>query len=383
MNEFTELTAAAVKGCARDALIEHAIIVLDGMGVVVDWSRAAERTFGYGAGEMLGQTIERLFTDDDLKRGELANELRTAAASGRAEDDRWMLRKDGSRFWASGVVTPLHDDNVGVAGFVKILRDRTDMRAHIDAFRNRADAAAALVERRQLSLAAIAHELRNPLAAISNAATVLAVRGESVEARSASVGIIQRQASFMARLLEDLADVTQIDRGQLRLRSSQIELGPVLQQSVEAVADALHAKRQTVEVLAAAPIFLEADSTRLQQVLVNLLANASKFSPSGSQIWLKATVEDAEIAIRVEDRGIGIAGDFLPKVFDLFTQAGTNPVPVAGLATGMGLGLPLAKRLVELHHGTIEAKSDGPGTGTQIVVHLPLRQPPASYTTAG
>src|SRR4051812_48936302 len=108
------------------ALTEHALIVLDEAGRVVDWPPGAENLFRYSRAEMLGQTLDRLFTPEDLSRGELANELRTAASSNKAEDDRWMVRKDGSRFWASGAVTPIFDGARNVVGFVKLLRDRTD-----------------------------------------------------------------------------------------------------------------------------------------------------------------------------------------------------------------------------------------------------------------
>jgi signal transduction histidine kinase len=286
-----------------------------------------------------------------------------------------MLRKDGSRFWSSSVVTPIPDSKGRVAGFVKILRDRTDLRTHIDAFRRRADAAEALAGRRQVFLAAVAHELRNPLAAVKNAIRVLELQSHDSNSAGRAVAMIGRQVQFATRLLEDVADLTKVDRGTLQLRTRITELGPVLEAAIEACAEAVKSKQQNIKILASAPIEFEADPTRLQQVLVNLLVNASKFSPEGATVWLKATVEGDEIAIRVEDSGIGISGDFLPHMFDLFTQAGTANVSASSLASGMGLGLPLTKRIVELHHGTIEAKSDGPGTGTQMIVRLPVRQP--------
>lgn len=378
------MTLSALKDFALSAITEHAVIILDVTGRVVEWLGAAEKIFGYSAAEMIGHTLAAVFTHDDMTRDELGNELRTAASSGRAEDDRWMVRKDQSAFWASGVVTPIWDRDSHTAGFVKVLQDRTDLRTHIDTFRKRADAAEAIAERRHVALAAVAHELRSPLAALQNAARILNLPNQSEESRRNAFAIIERQFSFIDRILEDVADATHVDQGRLRLRVSRIELGPVLQQAVEACAGSLGAKNQTVQILASAPIMLEADPTRLRQVFVNLVTNASKFSPQGECIWLKATVEAEEVAVRVEDRGIGISGEFLPRMFELFTQAGTSNTDAGSpLVSGMGLGLPLSKTIVELHHGTIEAKSDGPGKGAQLIVHLPLRQPARSRADCG
>ena len=363
-----------LKEQAFQAISEHALIILDESGHVVVWAPGAVTLFGYSADEMLGQSLDPLFTPDDLERGELVNELHTATWSGRAEDDRWMVRKDSSRFWASGAVTPILDTEKRVVGFVKLLRDRTDVRSQVDALRNRLESAETIAARRHISLGAVAHELRNPLGAATNAIGILGTPHHTPEMRDRAVAIIRRQLSFMLHLLDNLTDLVQADIGKLSLQVTAVELGPILEQAVETCSGGLQAKMQTVKILASSPIVLEADAVRLQQVLVNLLANASKFSPKETTIWLKATVEGKEVTIRVEDSGIGLTRDFVPHMFELFTQAGNSAQ--SSPESGMGLGLPLAKQIVELHHGTIEAKSGGPGLGTQMIVHLPLIQPP-------
>lgn len=362
-----------IKLRALELQSEHAFIIIDNSGLIVDWEGAATKLFGYSRSEILGKRLDILFTREDVERGEFTNELASARSYGKGEDDRWMLRKDGGRFWASGALTPIVDDHNEVVGLVKILRDRTDVRSQLDALRNRVEAAQRTESHRNIFLATFAHELRNPLFAISASARVLERTVTNHPAAKEYVTTIERQLSFISKLISDLADVTRAAEGKLKLNVQEVDLRTIIDLALETCSPALLDKRQDVEVLASRPIQLEADPARLQQILVNLIANASKFSAADAKIWIKASIEGPEAVVRVQDKGIGVPPQFLPVMFDLFTQAA---LPNRyGTQQGMGLGLPLVKTIVELHHGTVQAASPGTDKGTEITLHLPLRQP--------
>jgi signal transduction histidine kinase/CheY-like chemotaxis protein len=222
-------------------------------------------------------------------------------------------------------------------------------------------------------LAMLAHELRNPLAPVLNAAHVLRA-GAGGEDAAAAQEMIERQTRHMARLVDDLLDVSRITRGKIQLRPEPIELSRVVERAVDSTRPLSEARRHTVEVnVPPGPLRVLADATRVEQVLANLLNNAAKYTEEGGHISLTAAAEGEEAVIRVRDNGIGIAPDMLPRVFDLFMQAHSTLDRALG---GLGIGLTLVRRLVELHGGTIEAHSEGPGKGSEFVVRLPLLERP-------
>jgi PAS domain S-box-containing protein len=350
---------------------EHAIIVLDAEGRVVSWLAGATHTLGYTTREMVGQTLERIFTAEDLERGDLDWELRVARSYGKSEDDRWHVRKDGLRIWMSGAVTALRGANSEIVGYVKILRDCTDIRARLEALQSRLQHASALENEKHVALGLLAHELRSPLGPLRNATQVIrAVASENPEI-DASVQIIERQVRFVEKLVQDLLEATRLGAGKVRLNYETFELRTVLEKAIETCSAALKERRQRVELLIPNTLLIEADATRFQQVIVNLVGNSSKFSPPGAGIWIKATGDADELVLRVEDKGKGVPPELLPRIFDLFTQAGTE-----GDSTGhgLGLGLGLVKSIVEMHGGTVQARSEGDGKGAEIIVRLPLRQ---------
>jgi PAS domain S-box-containing protein len=366
-------TEEALFALACDQETEHALVFLDAQQRVVGWRGAATKLFGYSAEEMHGATLERLFTPEDRARGEIANEYKTALSYGRADDDRWLVRKDNVRIWVSGVMTVLRRANGRLAGFSKIFRDRTEVRGQLETLRNRLDAALQSDNRKNIFIATLAHELRNPLGPLANAAHI--IRRSSVDKTEIAcpVTIIERQVHFIERLVSDMLDVTRVDTGKINLNLATVELRQVIGAAIETCSTQLEDKRQTIEVLMPASISLEADAIRLQQVLINLIGNASKFSPTASKIWIKATVEGDEAVVRVEDRGRGIPGELLPHIFELFTQA-RAPSRDHASNSGLGLGLTLVKSFVELHHGTVQARSEGVGKGAEITVRVPLKQ---------
>jgi signal transduction histidine kinase len=219
-------------------------------------------------------------------------------------------------------------------------------------------------------LAMLAHELRSPLAPISNAAQILRAKAAPDPEVKWAIDVIERQVQHSTRLVDDLMDVSRITRGRIHLRKKRVDLQSVVQQAVESSRPLIDKRQHELTTdLPSEPIVLEADRTRLAQVFLNLLNNAAKYTDPGGRITLSARrVEDAA-EIRVTDNGIGIQPDVLPRVFELFTQADRSLERSEG---GLGIGLTLVQRLVQMHGGSVEAHSDGIGRGSEFVVRLPL-----------
>jgi CheY-like chemotaxis protein len=235
------------------------------------------------------------------------------------------------------------------------------------------------IARRDHFLAMLGHELRNPLGAVSTCAEVL-VQGPDVSHAEECARIIGAQARDMKRLLDDLLDVSRLTRGRLALRREPLELGRILREVVNQVGHELAGRRQPLDLsLPQDPLPVHADPTRLRQVFANLLNNASRYSPPGSAVILSAEREGAGVLVRVQDRGQGMTRETLEHVFEPFWQA-----PDRDGHGGLGIGLTLAHRLVEMHGGRMEARSDGPGLGSELLVYLPLseQQPTAGPSVA-
>jgi two-component system CheB/CheR fusion protein len=277
-------------------------------------------------------------------------------------------RADGTYRWMKTIALPRFTEDQALIGFVGCTFDITDM----------AEAERALHELdrgRNEFLATLAHELRNPLSGVRNAARLLQESRDAAVVDEARL-IIERQTQRMVRLIDDLLDVSRITYGKIRLNVEPVDLLEVVKRSVEATqAEREHMQQSLTMNLASAPLHVSGDPVRLDQVLTNLLANASKFTRHGGRIWLTVEREPISgegrlgVAVRVRDNGVGIDPAMLPRVFDLFVQADSSSEPSR---TGIGLGLTLAKRLVDLHGGTIEAFSAGNALGSEFVLHLPL-----------
>jgi PAS domain S-box-containing protein len=292
---------------------DHSIFTLDPQGHITSWNREAERILGYTEAEALGQHFSIIFTPDDQEAGIPAQELNIAMSEGRAEDERWHARKGGERFWALGIVTPTQDASGAHTGYSKILRDMTD--------RKRAEEELQQADRRKDQfLATLAHELRNPLAPIRNGLQLLKLTTNPATWEQARE-MMDRQLGQMVRLVDDLLDISRITRNKLELRMAPVELWAVIQSAVETARPQIEANGHTLAVtLPPQPIHLEADLTRLAQVFWNLLNNSAKYTEPGGQISLTAEREDGEAVVTVRDNGIGIAAQFLPGLFEIFSQ---------------------------------------------------------------
>jgi PAS domain S-box-containing protein len=347
---------------------EYAVVQLSLDGTIVGWRGAAQRLFGYRLEEVSGRSFAVLFTEQDRARGIPQIELDMARKAARSEDDRWHVRKDGSRFWANGVVTRQHAADKSLQGFVKVLRDRTDLRIRYVTLHNRVDALQQEVARRDEALRTLLHEMRNPLSPLLHA-TRLLEQALPEATRPNAVKVIARQVDLLRRLVDEAGVHT--SAGQPTIKFTTLVLQDALRTVVDGFAPAAAAAGVQLQlVMLPEPVHIDADADRLHQMVLNLVANAMKYTPSGGHITVSSSVEGDLAVIRVDDDGIGIEKDNLERVFDLFVRERTgDEIP------GFGVGLAVVKRLATLHGGFVEARSPGRGLGSQFTLQLPLKRP--------
>jgi PAS domain S-box-containing protein len=356
-----------------DATRDHAVVVLDAEGVIADWLGAGPVIFGHTAAEAIGQPYGLIFTNADRERALHLQELEVARRDQRSEDDRWHLRKDGSVFWGSGVLEAVRKADGSLLGFCKILRDRTDLRVQLDTFENRALAHEKELVRRNRFLTQLVHELRNPLGPLLNAGALLE-RTDDRALRARYFEVVTRQIEVLKHLLDDMYEAARVTLSRIQISPRMLSLHEVIGITVAGVQGSADARQQELRLtLPEVPIELEADPERLQQMLLNLLVNAIKYTPAGGHISVTAAVEGEQAVVRVEDDGIGIPPDMLASIFDMFTREEWETGK--GAPEGLGVGLATVKELARLHHGSIEARSSGKNAGSMFTLRLPLKQP--------
>jgi len=348
---------------------DYAIFMLDPQGYIASWNLGAQINKGYTAEEIIGQHFSVFYPQDRIDSGWPTQELEYAIRDGRFEDEGWRLRKDGSRFWASVVITALYDEQGRHYGFAKVTRDLTERRRirrlesqerHLHQF-----------------LAMLGHELRNPLAPISNAVAIMQLEEPRSPKLRTARDILARQVAHLGRLVDDLLDVGRIVSGKVHLRRDPVCLQHVVQEAVEAVAPAQQARGQRLTThLPDAPVWVCGDQVRLVQVLNNLLNNAVKFTQEGGEVRVSLTCRDGSTQLCVADNGPGIAPAELGHVFKLFAQGEhASNTPQAG---GLGIGLSVVHQMVRSHGGEISVFSTGEaGRGAEFVIQLPTIDPPA------
>ncbi|QJE02199.1 PAS domain S-box protein [Massilia forsythiae] len=360
-----------------DSANDFAIVTLDEEGRVTSWNIGAEHLFGYAAEDMLGQPLDRLFTPEDLAAGAPEIELRRARQDGRAQDERWHVRKDGSRFFCSGVTTPLR--NGDFFGYAKIARDETARERQGEAReqalnreqaeRSGAEQAAA---QKDEFLSVMAHELRHPLNMIHINAELLSrmpeLRQSPTFMRAASV--IRSSVMSQAKIIDDLMDMSRVRTGKLSLTLAPVVPDVLVRGIVDVARSDPAARDLRLDVSGGADgLPVMADVVRIEQVLLNLLSNAMKFTPAQGSIEVRLAREDGHARIDVVDDGQGIAPEFLPHVFDMYGQSAANGARGKG---GLGIGLALVREIVGLHGGRVEAASEGLGKGARFSIWLPL-----------
>ena len=252
--------------------------------------------------------------------------------------------------------------------FTGIVRDITERKQLEQELQRRLSELARADRLKDEFLAMLAHELRNPIAAITSAVQLAGVLRDGKQSEL-SMEIINRQVQHLARLIDDLLDVSRITRGKINLQKQTVNVASILRSSVETVRSLIDERKHELTIsIPPETLWLEADPTRLEQILSNLLNNAAKYTENGGRIWLSAAREGGEIVIRVRDTGIGMSPEMLPRMFELFAQGDRSLARSEG---GLGLGLTLARSLAEIHGGSLSATSEGPGKGTEFVVRLP------------
>ena len=362
---------AAIVDSSDDAIVSK---TLD--GVITSWNRAAERMFGYSTAEAVGHHIkliiplERHAEEDDvlarLRRGEIVDHFETV-----------RQRKDGARLTISLTVSPIRDATGRIIGASKIARDITD-RKRIEAER------ALLLEEAQAAnrakddfLAMFGHELRNPLAAIASAAEVVDIARGTDDIRLAR-DVIRRQVVHLKRLIDDLLDAARVRAGKIVLERRPVNLAEAVQQALSVVRGGVAGHRHVIETQLD-DVGVDADPVRLDQIILNILTNAMKYTPAGRAIRVLTFADGDRGVLRVEDEGVGIARETLPRIFGLFVQGEHTLDRAQG---GLGIGLTLVRTLVELHGGTVTADSPGPALGSVFTVRLPRIELPSTLEDA-
>ena len=346
-----------------DSVRDYAIFMLDVNGNIRSWNAGAQALKGYSADEVIGRHFSAFYTPEDQAAGKPAAGLVAAREHGRSEQEGWRVRKDGSLFWANVVVTAMRDERDELIGFAKVTRDMTDRRRLEKLERSS----------RMMSqfLAMLAHELRNPLAPMRNAVTLMQLEPTASPALRNARDILDRQLTHVTRLVDDLLDIGRLTTGKIRLQREDVSVADLVARSVETARPLIEARRHVLSIeLPPQPVHVEADPTRLSQILQNLLVNAAKYTPEGGRVAVKAHSADGFVTISVTDNGRGIEHGDLQRIFELFAQ-GDNGMPND---SGLGVGLTLARSLAEMHGGRLDAESPGPGQGSTFLLRLPLGQ---------
>jgi two-component system CheB/CheR fusion protein len=350
--------------------VHEAIFTWEFEGGITYWNRGAEEAYGYTRAQAFGHKPYELlatsppasvFREALVRAGEWSGELVHTRSDGEQiiVDSRMILERGAGRHHlvieTNHVITERKQTE-------KALRDRADELAAADRSKNE-------------FLAMLAHELRNPLAPLQNALAISRDPGATAEMLERAEVIMSRQIQNMTRIVDDLLDVTRLTRGTIELRLGPVNVARMLVHAVEASQHEIEERGQELSTTPPpADVCVEGDQVRLEQIFANLLNNASKFTPRGGHIWVTAernagVDEPGEVVVRVRDNGVGMTPELLPQVFDLFMQAERSPDRTRG---GLGIGLTVVRRLVELHRGKVEASSPGPGLGSEFVVRLPI-----------
>ena len=357
---------------------DYAIFRMDAEGRATTWNEGVKRVLGFEREEFLGQDITRaIFTPEDYESGVPQRELEEAARTGAASNDRWMRRKDGERFFASGITTALRKEGGQVSGFTKVMRDQTEkvqaeeqLRKSEEQLKQYAAELSDEAARKNEFLAMLGHELRNPLAALSHGLDLLAdVLGDPERAEELR-RMMTRQTARIVALLDQLLDIARVIAGKVEISNHPVDLVDTIRAAVETVQPILTAQEHelTLGLPSNERVLVLGDAVRLTQIVENIITNAAKYTNKRGRIELLLEADRDTARITIRDNGIGMSSELLPHIFEVFTQAPRNLDRSQG---GLGLGLPLVHRLVEMHGGQVTAESPGSDQGSVFVITLP------------
>jgi len=386
---------------------DDAIISTDLAGKISTWNAGAERLYGYHVDEVLGKHISLLSPEARAEKHtqdwplDMIDRIRAGQGADRHLEIT-RRHRDGHQLDVLMTFSPIWNSEGELMGISSIARDITHRTRAEQAIRRSAEELARAnqelrenvnrrnaaeqqardaLQRRDQFLAMLSHELRNPLAALVNASSLLSHEDVNPEFHRQAAGAIQRQSRHMARLLDDLLDVSRLTRNQIEIRRRVLDLCETTRDAVESIKPFVDKRKLDLQVeLPAHALYVHGDPARLQQIQTNLLTNAAKYTPRGGRIWLNISADDGHAVISVTDNGLGIPAEMQEKIFELFVQLEDRPgTRVDG---GMGVGLTLVRSLVRLHGGTVSVQSDGQNQGSEFVVRLPLAEaPPLSQPT--
>jgi PAS domain S-box-containing protein len=335
--------------------------IADKRGSIVWYNRRWLDYTGMTLAEAQGSGWQKVHHPDHLQR--VMARRKHSVETGEIWEDTFPLRgKDGQYRWFLSRAIPIRNTEGQVQRWFGTNTDITEERLAQEAL-EQAD------RRKDEFLAILAHELRNPMAAISAATRLLSVPHLTEEHAALAKESLERRVQQLARLVDDLLDVSRIARGKILLHRENLDLAIAVERAVEATRPFFEDRKQTLKLEVRSPLLVSGDVVRLEQVATNLLVNAAKYTENGGEIVLTAIEEEGSAVLRVKDNGIGMPADLLPKVFDLFGQAESSLHRSQG---GLGVGLSIVKKLVEMHGGTVSAHSEGPGKGSEFVVRLAL-----------
>ena len=347
------------------AQVSDAVIATDPEQRIIYLNPAAERQYGVAAVDVLGRRLEELYEARWLCAEDEAEMTAALASRGEWRGESTHILRNGRVLRVESHFTVFRDG--AIRGLLAVIRDVTERRRQDEAVLEvlrQAD------RRKDEFLAILAHELRNPLAPVVNALQYLRMKGPSTTETEWARDVISRQVQYLTRLIDDLMDVSRINRGRILLKRERVELASAVQEAVEASLPIIEDMGHDFSIeMPAGAVILHADTTRLAQVLLNLLNNAAKYTERGGKIELRVEPDGDGVAISVRDTGIGIPADKLATIFEMFSQVDGA---LSRSQNGLGIGLYLVKRLVEMHDGTIRVRSDGPGKGSEFLVRLPV-----------
>lgn len=364
--------SAALYRLLIESVRDYAIFALDPTGHVLTWNPGAERFKGYRAHEIIGKHFSVFYPQARIDEGLPAHELKEAAAVGRFEDEGWRLRKDGTRFWANVVITALRSPSGELVGYGKVTRDLTERREMqlraIEDTRRIAEAEAANRAKAEF-LAAMSHELRTPLNAIGGYVDLisLGIRGPVTEQQIDDLKRIRRSQQHLLGIINDLLNFSRIEAGRLTYEFADVPLRDVLESVAGMVEPLAFAKTITTKWPQNVSSDVYTDRAKAEQILLNLLTNAIKFTGDGGQIDVTCRVGREHTSIEVKDTGVGIPQDKLENIFEPFVQIGRTHTSVH---EGTGLGLAISRDLAQAMAGDLSVESQ-PGRGSTFTLVLP------------
>ncbi|MEO7101734.1 MAG: PAS domain S-box protein [Gemmatimonadaceae bacterium] len=381
---------------------DYAIFMLDANGYVATWNTGAKRIKGYEADEIVGKHFSVFYPPEDVEAGKPKLEIAVATQTGKFEEEGWRLRKDGTRFWASVVLTSVHLPDGTLTGFAKVTRDLTErlaaqeraiadaqrvageeaartiaeantetmhaLMAELDAQRSAADRAN---RAKSEFLAAMSHELRTPLNAIGGYAQLLEmeVNGPITAGQREQLERLQRSQRHLLGIINDILNFSRIEAGQITYEVGYVHVRDILEQLGSMIMPQAHAKKLALNVATCpASLVVYADQAKTQQILINLLSNAVKFTPDGGEVELTCGKNDDHVWFKVRDTGVGIRAEQLESVFAPFVQVGRG---LANPQEGTGLGLAISRNFARAMRGDLTVESEE-GVGSTFTLTLPL-----------